>query len=271
MATTLSWWGGRGRGTGERLPLAAVLSSSSHTQQRDEAAQRTCAGLLSYYTWATPVTVKATPSAVSTSSQRGCNVIISREILPRNAKQGHGSGGPRAWGVGRIQHLTAPAGMGWGPATEGWGNALRACGEECVRRCGRRQSSTGVACYPRHTCPLLRAAWLAAWGKEAEKWVGVAWAGWGVAGVVVCGWPGNAPEVLVPPAVLCWSSAGVMGTSLRGLRLILGLLGTLRYPGKLCLLAWLARSLLDHKGGDPVSAPCRGSPSWSLQLAAGLL
>lgn len=41
---------------------------------------------LSYCTCATPVTVIATPSAVSTSSHLGCNVIISREILPKNVK-----------------------------------------------------------------------------------------------------------------------------------------------------------------------------------------
>lgn len=40
----------------------------------------------SYCTCATPVTVIATPSAVSTSSHLGCNVIISREILPKNVK-----------------------------------------------------------------------------------------------------------------------------------------------------------------------------------------
>lgn len=71
-----------------------VSSPPPKPQYGDEALQWTCVGLPSYYTWATPVTVKATPSAVSTSSQRGCNVIISKEILPRNAKQGHGSGGP---------------------------------------------------------------------------------------------------------------------------------------------------------------------------------
>lgn len=74
--------------------LVSSLPPPPKPQNGDEAPQWTCVGLLSYYTWATPVTVKATPSAVSTSSQRGCNVIISREILPRNAKQGHGSGGP---------------------------------------------------------------------------------------------------------------------------------------------------------------------------------
>lgn len=89
------------------MPLAVVFSSPQIPAQ-DEAAQRSCAGLLSYYTWATPVTVKATPSAVSTSSQRGCNVIISREILPRNAKQGHGSGGPvpGVWGKSPIPHCS---------------------------------------------------------------------------------------------------------------------------------------------------------------------
>lgn len=81
--------------------LPAFPCSHPKPQRGDEAAQRTCAGLLSYYTWATPVTVKATPSAVSTSSQRGCNVIISREILPRNAKQGPWVWGPRAWGAGK--------------------------------------------------------------------------------------------------------------------------------------------------------------------------
>lgn len=43
----------------------------------------------SYCTCATPVTVIATPSAVSTSSHLGCNVIISREILPKNVKYLH--------------------------------------------------------------------------------------------------------------------------------------------------------------------------------------
>lgn len=102
----------------ERMPLAVVFSSPQIPAQ-DEAAQRSCAGLLSYYTWATPVTVKATPSAVSTSSQRGCNVIISRVILPRNAKQGHGSGGPGpgVWGKSPIPPYSM-LGLASGPAAE---------------------------------------------------------------------------------------------------------------------------------------------------------
>lgn len=234
--------GGRGRGTGERLPLAAVLSSSPHTQQRDEAAQRTCAGLLSYYTWATPVTVKATPSAVSTSSQRGCNVIISREILPRNAKQGHGSGGPGpgVWGESSIS-----------PLQLGWAGVL------LQREGGRFEGLWGGVCEEtrreaeQHRCSVLPTAQmspaqgsLAGGVGEGSREVGGGGPGrLGVAGVAVCGWPGNAPEVLVPPAVLCWSSVGVMVTSRRGLRLILALLGTPRCPGKLCLLAWHAQSL----------------------------
>lgn len=110
-----------GWGAGERLPLAAVLSSSPRTRVQDQAAQRTCAGLLSYYTWATPVTVKATPSAVSTSSQRGCNVIISREILPRNAKQGHGSGGAGPGGVGKESSTSL---LQLRPGEEGGGRTL---------------------------------------------------------------------------------------------------------------------------------------------------
>lgn len=124
VATTLSWKVDGGRGTRERDCPWLLSSPPPKPRHRDEAAQRTCVGLLSYYTWATPVTVKATPSAVSTSSQRGCNVIISREILPRNAKQGHGSGSP---GPGaRGESNTSLLRLGWarGPAEEGGKGAL---------------------------------------------------------------------------------------------------------------------------------------------------
>ena len=116
--------GGAGAGALERdCPWLPSSPPPPKPQHGDEAAQRTCAGLLSYYTWATPVTVKATPSAVSTSSQRGCNVIISREILPRNAKQGHGSGGPGpgVWGKSATPHCS-----GWdGPGVLLRGRTLR--------------------------------------------------------------------------------------------------------------------------------------------------
>lgn len=120
---------GRGAGAGalERdWPWLLPSPPPPTPQHRDEAAQRTCAGLLSYYTWATPVTVKATPSAVSTSSQRGCNVIISREILPRNAKQGHGSGGPGPGVWGESGTSLFQLGRAGGPAAEGGEGALRA-------------------------------------------------------------------------------------------------------------------------------------------------
>lgn len=157
---------------------------------QDEAAQRSCAGLLSYYTWATPVTVKATPSAVSTSSQRGCNVIISREILPRNAKQGHRSGGlgPRVRGesntsllrLGLARDLVAEEGGEDSPGVkagsvcegDGWENKARWCrwlqGKEC-------ECATQV-----YTRPLLKPAWLEEWEKAAEKCLWWSWlvAGW---------------------------------------------------------------------------------------------
>ena len=172
---------GGGGAAGERLPLAAGLSSfPPQTPAWDEAAQRTCAGLLSYYTWATPVTVKATPSAVSTSSQRGCNVIISREILPRNAKQGPWVWGPRAWGAGKDPDISLRR---LGPATgvllqemEGPG-PLRGGSWKSVRRraAGRRGwgadgSAEGASCATHvHMCPLLTSAWLEEWEKEVEK------------------------------------------------------------------------------------------------------
>lgn len=107
------------------------------TSAWDEGAQQSCVGLLSYYTWATPVTVKATPSAVSTSSQRGCNVIISREILPRNAKQGHGSRGPGpvVWEESNTSLLQ----LGWarGPVVEEGGeDSPRGCWQNVRRKVG---------------------------------------------------------------------------------------------------------------------------------------
>ena len=167
---------GMGGAAGERLPrLPASPRSHPKTQRGDEAAQRTCAGLLSYYTWATPVTVKATPSAVSTSSQRGCNVIISREILPRNAKQGPWVWGPRAWGVGKdfdisLRRLGRARGVLL-QETEGVGSP-RGRSWECVRRGVGRQgqgadgSVEGVSCATHvHVCPLLTSAWL----EERER------------------------------------------------------------------------------------------------------
>lgn len=119
MVTILSWKQGGGAGALERdCPWLLSSLPPPKPQNRDEAARRTCVGLLSYYTWATPVTVKATPSAVSTSSQRGCNVIISREILPRNAKQGHGSGGPGPGVWGKSNTSLLQLGWAWGPAAE---------------------------------------------------------------------------------------------------------------------------------------------------------
>lgn len=44
-------------------------------------------GEVRWFTCATPVTVRATPSAVSTSSHLGCRVIISRVILWKTQKR----------------------------------------------------------------------------------------------------------------------------------------------------------------------------------------
>lgn len=136
-----------------------VSSPPPQPQYGDEAPQWTCVGLLSYYTWATPVTVKATPSAVSTSSQRGCNVIISREILPRNAKQGHGSGGP---GPG-VWKSPVPHCPSWDrPKAQVWRSLQRyVAGRMCKdhegwqgRNCGSRGSRKGggicVHMFPVH-------------------------------------------------------------------------------------------------------------------------
>lgn len=46
-------------------------------------------GEVRWFTCATPVTVIATPSAVSTSSHLGCRVIISRVILWKTQKKGN--------------------------------------------------------------------------------------------------------------------------------------------------------------------------------------
>lgn len=170
-----------GWGAGERLPLAAVLSSSPRTRVRDQAAQRTCAGLLSYYTWATPVTVKATPSAVSTSSQRGCNVIISREILPRNAKQGHGSGGAGPGGVGKEASTSL---LRLGPGEEGGGRTLHGAEmgvseKEVGTRAGWVQVAPGegveVGCICAHTLCSSQPGWNCE-EKEVER-SGCGWSG----------------------------------------------------------------------------------------------
>lgn len=65
------------------------LDNSNLFREKTRGKLETCIPEMmfwSYCTCATPVTVIATPSAVSTSSHLGCNVIISREILPKNVK-----------------------------------------------------------------------------------------------------------------------------------------------------------------------------------------
>jgi len=69
-----------------------LLFQDNSKPRKGESQLETCIPEMmvwSYCTCATPVTVKATPSAVSTSSHLGCNVIISREILPKNVKYLH--------------------------------------------------------------------------------------------------------------------------------------------------------------------------------------
>lgn len=165
--------------------LPAFPRSHPKPQRGDEAAQRTCAGLLSYYTWATPVTVKATPSAVSTSSQRGCNVIISREILPRNAKQGPWVWGPRAWGAGKDFDISLRRqGQAGGSCCRRWrgglskGLELGACEEEKGGTVGlgcRWLSGRSVVCQP---CAHVSSAHISLAGRvgeEAEESSGVVW------------------------------------------------------------------------------------------------
>lgn len=181
--------GGQGWGRCRDCPWLPSSPPPPTPQPGDEAAQRTCAGLLSYYTWATPVTVKATPSAVSTSSQRGCNVIISREILPRNAKQGHGSGGPGpgAWGKRSLAHCSGWDGPGvltQGRVVEGSskGSEVGACEEMGGREGQVGADGSGKECGVLPTCTRVLCpdppAGGAGKGVE-ERWLPVVWTGGG--------------------------------------------------------------------------------------------